>query len=90
MKRITSLLVVFAGRSYLYLRTRSSNWPPGLLPPRPTAGTVNLLIFFLSVVPAIRAQKVAQRGNLLYTRIAIFVMSLMGAANLVARVYFRV
>ncbi len=73
--------------SYFFLRTRSSDWPPGLMPPRVTAGTVNLVIFLLSLAPAIWTQKVAERGELVATRIGLVVMSLVGVANLVARVF---
>ncbi len=73
--------------SYFFLRTRSSDWPPGLMPPRVTAGTINLIIFLLSVSPAIWAQKVAERADLFMTRIAVVVMSLIGIVNIVVRVY---
>jgi cytochrome c oxidase subunit III len=73
--------------SYFFLRTRSIDWPPGLMPPRLTAGTVNLLIFLASVAPAIWTQKVAKRGDLALTRIGLVVMSLIGVGNLVTRVY---
>jgi cytochrome c oxidase subunit III len=73
--------------SYFYLRTRSSDWPPSLMPPRITAGTVNLVIFLASVAPAAWTQKVAQRADLKLTRIGLIVMSLIGVGNLAARVY---
>jgi cytochrome c oxidase subunit III len=73
--------------AYFFLRTRSSDWPPGLMPPRITAGTANLIIFILSVAPAIWAQKVAEKGDLFFTRIAMIIMSLVGVANLVLRVF---
>jgi cytochrome c oxidase subunit III len=73
--------------SYFFLRTRSSDWPPGLMPPRLTAGTVNLVILLLSVAPSIWAQKVAEKGDLFYTRLTMVIMSLIGVVNLVVRVY---
>jgi len=73
--------------AYFFLRTRSSDWPPGLMPPRLTAGTINLIIFLVSVAPAVWTQKVAQRGDLKLTRIGLIVMSLFGAGNLIARVF---
>ncbi len=73
--------------AYFFLRTRSSDWPPGLMPPRVTAGTVNLIIFLVSLAPAIWTQKVAERGDLVATRIGLVLMTLFGIGNLVARVY---
>ena len=73
--------------AYFFLRTRSSDWPPGLMPPRITAGTVNLAIFLVSVAPAIWVQKVAEKGDLGKTQIGLVVMSLVGIGNLIARVY---
>ncbi len=73
--------------AYFFLRTRSSDWPPGLMPPRVTAGSINLVIFIVSVIPAIWAQKVAQRADLFLTRVAVVLMTLVGIANLVVRVY---
>jgi cytochrome c oxidase subunit III len=73
--------------AYFFLRTRSSDWPPGLMPPRLTAGTLNLLIFLISVAPAVWTQKAAERADLRLTRIGLIVMSLVGVLNLLIRVY---
>lgn len=84
---IEGTMFAIAVASYFFLRTRSIDWPPGLLPPRITAGTANLVIFVLSVAPSMWAQKVAEKRDLRSTRISMVVMSLIGIANLVARVY---
>jgi len=81
----TMFAITVAG--YFFLRTRSSDWPPGLMPPRVTAGTVNLVIFLVSLAPAIWTQKVAERGELIATRIGLVLMTLFGIGNLVTRVY---
>jgi cytochrome c oxidase subunit I+III len=73
--------------AYFYLRTRSTDWPPGLMPPRLSAGTINLAIFLASLVPNIWVQKVAERGNLRLTRIGLVIMTLIGIANIVVRFY---
>jgi cytochrome c oxidase subunit 3 len=87
MMLIEATMFAITVSAYFFLRTRSSDWPPGLMPPRLTAGTINLIIFLLSVAPAIWTQKVAQRGDLRLTRIGLVVMSLVGVGNLIARVY---
>jgi cytochrome c oxidase subunit III len=87
MMLIEGTMFAITVASYFFLRTRSSDWPPSLMPPRITAGTVNLVIFLASVAPAAWTQKVAQRANLKLTRIGLIVMSLIGVGNLAARVY---
>lgn len=72
--------------TYLYLRTRSSDWPPGLNPPAPLYGTINTIIFVLSVIPNVWAGKVAKEGNLAKARRAIWIMTAIGIGNLVVRV----
>jgi cytochrome c oxidase subunit III len=87
MMMIEGTMFAITVSAYFFLRTRSSDWPPGLMPPRLTAGTINLIIFLVSVAPAVWTQKVAQRGDLKLTRIGLIVMSLFGAGNLIARVF---
>jgi len=87
MMLIEGTMFAITVSAYFFLRTRSSDWPPGLMPPRLTAGTINLIIFLVSVAPAVWTQKVAQRGDLKLTRIGLIVMSLFGAGNLIARVF---
>ena len=73
--------------AYFYLRTRSTDWPPGFMPPRLSAGTINLALFLVSLVPNVWTQKVAQRGNLVQTRIGLVIMTLIGVGNIVIRFY---
>ena len=49
--------------SYFFLRTRVQDWPPGLLRPTLTLGTINLIIFVLSVASRRWVQKVAQQAT---------------------------
>src|SRR3569832_33627 len=60
--------------SYFFLRTRSSDWPPGLMPPRVTAGTLNLILFLVSIAPAIWVQKGAEKGDLFVSRVGLIIM----------------
>jgi cytochrome c oxidase subunit III len=73
--------------SYFYLRTRSSDWPPGLMPPRITAGTLNLVLFVLSVAPAIWVQKGAEKASLFVSRVGLIIMSAVGLVILLIRIY---
>jgi cytochrome c oxidase subunit III len=81
----TMFAIVLA--SYFFLRTRSTDWPPGLMPPRLTAGTVNLVIFLVSLAPAIWTQKVAEKGERWLTTIGLIVMTAIGLATMVVRVW---
>ncbi len=87
MMLIEGTMFAITVATYFYLRTRSIDWPPGLMPPRLTAGTVNLVIFILSLAPAVWTQKVAGRRDLGKTRTGLVIMSLVGMGNLAARVY---
>ncbi len=73
--------------SYFFLRTRSSDWPPGLMPPRVTAGTINLIVFIVSILPAIWAQKVAEKGDLKGTRTALVLLTAFGVLNIIIRIF---
>ena len=54
--------MIFA--SYFYLRTRSTEWPPGLAPPYLWYGVANTILFLTSVVPARSIQLRARAGDL--------------------------
>ncbi|HSS97568.1 MAG TPA: hypothetical protein VLK33_11085 [Terriglobales bacterium] len=72
---------------YFYLRTRSSDWPPGTIPPSLTYGTINTVIFILSVLPNIWVSKIAKEGNLCKAKFGLWIMTLIPIANFVVRVY---
>src|SRR5258708_13263495 len=38
--------------TYFYLRTRSTDWPPGHLPPALKYGMANAAVFLVSIIPA--------------------------------------
>ncbi|HWR15933.1 MAG TPA: hypothetical protein VN577_13985 [Terriglobales bacterium] len=73
--------------SYFYLRTRTTDWPPGLMPPALLWGILNTVVFLLSVVPNQITKKVAEKGQLGPVRIGLVVMCIVGVANLVIRVF---
>ena len=73
--------------TYLYLRTRSSDWPPSAYSPVHIYGTVNTIVFLLSVIPNIWVSRIAKEGNLQKARIGLWIMTLIPIVNLVFRAY---
>lgn len=71
--------------SYFYLRTRVSDWPPGIMPPYPLWGTINLIIALVSLLPNMMIKKAAERMELQKVRILLIIMSLVSIAMLVVR-----
>ncbi len=76
-----ALLIV----SYFYYRTRANVWPPEQMPPALLWGTINLVIFLLSVVPNELLKRAARRGQLVRVGIFLWLMIAIGIANLVVR-----
>ena len=72
---------------YFYLRTRVSDWPPGIDNPKLLPGTINLLIFILSGFPNQWIKKVAQKLDLRATRIGLLIISAVAVINLLIRVF---
>ena len=73
--------------TYFYLRTRVSNWPPIGYPPDLLYGSINTGIFLVSLLPNLWISKIAKEGNLTKARIGIWIMTLIGIANLIVRGY---
>lgn len=73
--------------SYFYLRTRTTEWPPGVNNPTLWPGTVNLLIFLASAVPNQWLKKSAEKLDLRAVRIGLLIVSLVAVLNLVIRVF---
>jgi cytochrome c oxidase subunit III len=76
-----ALLIV----SYFYYRTRATAWPPEQDPPRLLFGTINLVLFILSVVPNELMKRAARRGQLVRTGALLGLMILIGVATLIVR-----
>ena len=87
MMLIEGTMFAITVASYFYLRTRSTDWPPGLMPPKLTWGTANLIVFVLSVAPSYWTQKVAEKGELQKTRIGLIVMTAIGVINIAIRFF---
>ena len=84
---IEGSLFVMALVTYFVLRTRVSDWPPGVPNPDPTLGTVNTLVLLLSLLPNVVAKRAAERYDLRVARRWMWVMLLFGAVFLTIRVF---
>src|SRR5207248_3812158 len=73
--------------SYFYLRTRTTDWPPGLMPPAFLYGAINTALFVVSIVPNQWIKKVAERGELQKVRIGLLIIVATGIVNIVLRAY---
>jgi cytochrome c oxidase subunit I+III len=71
--------------SYFYLRTRTSDWPPGVMPPAVLYGCINTALFLLSIVPNQWVKKVAESGEEPKVRLGLAVLTDIGVVNIVLR-----
>src|SRR3569623_1586427 len=74
--------------SYFYLSTRSIEWPPHRDPPDLFWGTLNTIVFILSVLPNEWYRRRAPKRDLKAVRIGLVVLTLIGLINIVIR-YFE-
>ena len=77
---IEAMMFALIFAAYFYLRTRSTNWPPGHLPPSLTYGAVNAVVFLLSIVPAWWVRKRAPDGDRRAVRNGLLALSLFAVA----------
>jgi cytochrome c oxidase subunit III len=78
-----ALLIV----SYLYLKGRSPDWPPGYFPPMLFWGTLNTGILLVSAVPNQLAKKAAERMDLRALRLWLGIAIGFAAAFSVVRIF---
>jgi len=71
--------------AYYYLRTRTNDWPPGLMPPAVRWGAINTAIFIVSIWPNQLIKRAAERGERIRTLLLLAVISITGVASLVVR-----
>lgn len=88
MMAIEGTVFALAIASYFYLHSRVDQWPPGVLPPDLFWGTLNTVIFLVSVIPNEWYRRRAHKGDLRAVRIGLIVLTLFGLLNLVVR-YFE-
>lgn len=83
---IEGMMFALMFATYFYLRTRSTNWPPGHLPPAIAYGAVNAGVFLLSAIPAWWVKKSAPEGNRRGVRYGLLVLALFALAATAVRV----
>lgn len=88
MMAIEGTVFVLMIAAYFYLHSRSIAWPPHENPPALFWGTLNTIIFLLSVIPNEWYRRRARKGDKTAVRIGLVIMCLVGVANLVIR-YFE-
>jgi heme/copper-type cytochrome/quinol oxidase subunit 3 len=74
--------------SYFYLHSRSVEWPPHENPPALFWGTLNLIIFLLSMIPNEWYRRRARRGDLRAVRIGLVLLTAIGILTVIVR-YFE-
>jgi heme/copper-type cytochrome/quinol oxidase subunit 3 len=84
---IEGMMFALMFASYFYLRTRSTNWPPGHLPPALSYGVANAAVFLLSVIPARWVQNRAPSDDRRTVRNGLLVLSLFAMLACVIRVF---
>jgi heme/copper-type cytochrome/quinol oxidase subunit 3 len=72
--------------SYLYMRWRVPDWPPGVEPPALLWGTVNTLVLLVSVIPNAIAKGAAEHLDLTGVRIWMVVSGAVALAIVAIRV----
>jgi cytochrome c oxidase subunit I+III len=81
----TMFAIVLA--SYFFLRTRTSDWPPGVMPPALLYGVLNTVLFVVSLAPNEWVKKVALAGDARKVRIGLVILAIAGLGNLILRVF---
>jgi len=84
---IEGMMFALMFATYFYLRTRSTDWPPGHFPPALKFGAANAVIFLVSVVPAWRVKKRAPAGDRGAVRNGLFILTLCALAATVLRIF---
>jgi cytochrome c oxidase subunit 3 len=84
---IESTMFAILIATYFYLRTRTSEWPPGVLDPYMTWGIVNTVLFVVSEAPNIWLKKMAEKMELQKVRIGLVIIVVFGLATLGVRIF---
>ncbi|MFL6299678.1 MAG: heme-copper oxidase subunit III [Terriglobales bacterium] len=87
MMAIESTMFAIMIAAYFFLRTRVTDWPPGVLPPVILWGALNTGLFLLSAIPNQWIKRVSERGELTKVLLGLVVMTVIGIGNLVLRGY---
>ena len=84
---IEGMMFALMFAAYFYLRTRSTDWPPGHLPPALGYGALNALVFLVSIVPAWIVKRRAPEGDRRTVRNGLLVLALFAFSATVLRVF---
>jgi heme/copper-type cytochrome/quinol oxidase subunit 3 len=84
---IEGMMFALLFTSYVYLKGRSPEWPPGYFPPLLLWGTVNTGVILASAVPNHFAKKAAERMDLRALRLWLAAAIAFGLAFAAVRVF---
>src|SRR3954465_9934254 len=84
---IEGMMFALMFATYFYLRTRSTEWPPGHLPPALKYGAVNAVVFLVSIIPAWIVRKRAPQGNRQAVRNGLLLLTLFAVAATILRIF---
>ena len=84
---IEGMMFALMFATYFYLRTRSTNWPPGHFPPALRYGIANAVVFLVSVIPARWVAKCAPSGDRGAIRKGLLILSVFALMATAIRVF---
>ena len=84
---IEGMMFALMFATYFYLRTRSTDWPPGHLPPALRYGAANAVIFLLSVIPAWFVRRRAPERDRHAVRTGLLFLALFALGATILRVF---
>jgi heme/copper-type cytochrome/quinol oxidase subunit 3 len=84
---IEGMMFALMFASYFYLRTRTTDWPPGHLPPALKYGVANAVVFVLSVIPAWAVRKKAPQLNRGAVRNGLLALTVFALGATILRVF---
>jgi cytochrome c oxidase subunit 3 len=84
---IEGMMFALMFATYFYLRTRSTNWPPGHLPPALGYGIANAVVFLASIIPAWIVKTRAPERNRRTVRNGLLVLAVCALAATFLRVF---
>ena len=87
MMAIEGTAFALAIASYLYLKGRVPQWPPGVPPPRVFWGTVNVVLLVVSAWPNLLAKRAAERFDLPGVRLWMAIALAFALAFNVVRIF---
>jgi heme/copper-type cytochrome/quinol oxidase subunit 3 len=84
---IEGMMFALMFATYFYLRTRSTDWPPGHLAPALKYGAPNAVIFLLSMIPAWLVRKRAPERDRRAVINGLLLLALFALAATIVRIF---